>query len=53
MRLAPSVVVVVVDGVDDLRSENSPYTIDDPLASRIGILAGERHAREIACAELL
>src|SRR5258708_6785995 len=52
MAFAPGVVVMVVDRVEELGAEDPAYALHHPLAARIGIMAGQRHRREIACAEL-
>src|SRR6516162_3386228 len=51
VALAPGVVVMIVDGVEHLAAEDRARLLDHPLAARIGVLAGERHAGEILLPE--
>ena len=52
MRLAPGVVVVVVDAVGHGPPYNLADALDDPLPACVGVLAGQRHAGDILLAEL-
>ena len=50
--LEPREVVVVVDLVVGLGAEDPQDPVDDPVAPRVGIVAGEPHRLEIPLAEL-
>ncbi len=52
VRLPPRIVVVVVHGVDDLTADDLAHALDHPLAAGIGILARQRHGRDVLAAEI-
>src|SRR5262249_56185313 len=52
VALAPGVVVMVVDAVEHLAADDRAHLLDHPLAARIGVFAGERHAGEILLPEV-
>ncbi len=52
VALAPSVVVVVVHGVEHLAADDRTHALDHPLAARVGVLARERQGGEILAAEI-
>ena len=43
---------MIVDGVEHLAADDRAHLLDHPLAARIGVLAGQRHAGEILLAEI-
>src|SRR5262245_40522729 len=52
VRLAPGVVVMVVDGLGDVAADDLAHPLHDPLAAGIGVTAGELHGSDVAPAEL-
>src|SRR4051812_39144036 len=49
--LAPGEVVVVVDGVDVAGAEDLQHALDDDVAPRVGVLAGELHRLDVRLAQ--
>ena len=50
--LAPGEVVVVVDFVHGSRAEDAEDVVDHDVASRVGVLPGQRHRFDVGLAEL-
>src|SRR5204862_2443516 len=52
MTFPPGIVVMVVDRIEHLAAYDRAHLLDHPLATRIGIMARQRHAGEILLPEV-